>query len=165
MRFSIDPVFNYKVYGHAMDEKKSPVRTRAALAKEAGVGVETLRFYEQKGLLGEPARNASGYRIYEVADLERLKFIRRSQELGFSLQDIAQLLELTGNIRTPRKKVREFAAARLELIRGKIRDLQAMERALGKLVADCDGRGEMKGCPIVEFVAGGNSSEKGGCDE
>ncbi|MES2438960.1 MAG: MerR family transcriptional regulator [Verrucomicrobiota bacterium] len=144
-----------------MKEKTTPAWTRTALAKAAGVGAETLRFYEQKGLLGEPARNASGYRIYQTSDLDRLKFIRRSQELGFSLQDIAQLLELTGNIRTPRKKVREFASARLELIRGKIRDLRAMERALGKLVTDCDGRGAMKGCPIVEFVAGGSSNEKG----
>lgn len=148
-----------------MKEKITQTWTRTVLAKAAGVGPETLRFYEQKGLLGEPARNASGYRIYEVADLERLKFIRRSQELGFSLQDIAQLLALTGNIRTPRKKVREFAAARLDLIRGKIRDLQAMERALGKLVTDCDGVGAMKGCPIVEFVAGESSNQKGGCHE
>jgi MerR family copper efflux transcriptional regulator len=148
-----------------MKEKTTPKWTRTALAREAGVGAETLRFYEQKGLLTEPARNGSGYRIYELADLERLRFIRRSQELGFSLQDIAQLLALTGNIRTPRKEVREFAAARLDLIRGKIHDLQAMERALGKLVSDCDGKGAMKGCPIVEFVAGGNSNGKGGCHE
>ncbi|MES2658597.1 MAG: MerR family transcriptional regulator [Verrucomicrobiota bacterium] len=148
-----------------MDKNATPKWTRAALAKEAGVGAETLRFYEQKGLLAEPARNSSGYRVYQAADLERLKFIRRSQELGFSLQDIAQLLELTGNIRTPRKKVREFATARLEVIRGKIRDLQAMERALGTLVAGCDGKGPLKGCPIAEFVVDGNANKKGGCHE
>jgi len=137
-----------------MNKKTEPSWTRGALAKAAGVGAETLRFYETKGLLGEPRRNASGYRIYTAGDLERLRFIRRSQELGFSLLDIGHLLDLTGNIRTPRKKVREFAAARLETIRGKIRDLQAMELALGKLVTECDGKGPLQGCPIADFVTG-----------
>lgn len=144
-----------------MKTKTAAAWTRGALAKAAGVGAETLRFYETKGLLGEPRRNASGYRIYAEEDLERLKFIRRSQELGFSLHDIGHLLELTGNIRTTRKKVREFAAARLDAIRGKIRDLQAMERALGKLVTECDGKGPLKGCPIADFVTGDH--HEGGC--
>jgi DNA-binding transcriptional MerR regulator len=93
--------------------------TRAALAKKAGVGAETLRFYEQKGLLPTPGRNASGYRVYGDDDLVRLLFIRRAQELGFTLEDIKQLLQLTGSIRTPRQKVRAFAETRLALIRGK----------------------------------------------
>jgi Hg(II)-responsive transcriptional regulator len=126
--------------------------TRSRLAKKAGVGAETLRFYEQKGLLPAPSRNGSGYRIYQEDDLARLEFIRRSQELGFSLHDIKQLLQLTGSIRTPRQKVRSFAEARLDQIRCKIRDLQAMERALGSLVHRCDGKGALKGCPIVEFL-------------
>ena len=142
-----------------MKETTEPAWTRGTLAKAAGVGAETLRFYETKGLLGEPRRNASGYRIYASGDLERLRFIRRAQELGFSLHDIGHLLDLTGNIRTPRKKVREFAAARLETIRGKIRDLQAMERALGKLVTECDGKGPLQGCPIADFVTGDNRED------
>jgi len=125
------------------------------------VGVETLRFYEQQELLEEPARNASGYRIYSASDLERLNFIRRSQDLGFSLQDIRQLLELTGNIRTPRKKVRDFAEARLSVIRQKIENLKSMESALASLVSRCDGKGALHGCPIVDFMGGENS--KGGC--
>ena len=148
-----------------MVTKNASPWTRATLAKAAGVGVETLRFYEQKGLLGTPARNASGYRIYEGADMERLLFIRRSQDLGFSLHDIQQLLKLTGNIRTPRKKVREFAAARLVLIRQKISNLQAMERALGRLVGQCDGHGPLEGCPIVEFVNGEIPTPKENCHE
>ena len=147
-----------------MKEKAMPKRTRATLAKEAGVGVETLRFYEQKGLLEEPQRNASGYRIYDESDVERLTFIRRSQELGFSLNDIAQLLQLTGNIRTPRKNVRDFAEARLSVIRQKIADLQAMERALGSLVTQCDGKGALKGCPIAGFI-GGKKSNLSNCHE
>lgn len=153
-----------------MKTKESPAAwTRTAVAKRAGIGPETLRFYEQKGLLGTPRRNAAGYRLYDSADVERLGFIRRSQELGFSLQDIRQLLELTGNIRTPRRKVRDFAEARLEVIRGKIRDLEAMEKALSGLVARCDGRGALKGCPIADFVAGEpccpTTAEGGSCHE
>lgn len=138
--------------------------TRAALAKLAGVGVETLRFYEKQGVLEEPSRTASGYRIYREDDLKRLEFIRRSQDLGFSLQDIKQFLALTSNIRTPRKKVKDFAEARLAIIRQKIRDLRAMESALGGLVERCDGKGPLKGCPIAEFV-GGESNTEGCCHE
>ncbi|HRX55447.1 MAG TPA: heavy metal-responsive transcriptional regulator [Verrucomicrobiales bacterium] len=137
-----------------MSTRTLPPLTRTALARKAGVGPETLRFYEQKGLLNEPRRNASGYRLYEESDLERLAFIARAQTLGFSLQDIKQLLELTGNIRTPRGKVRDFAETRLAVIRRKIRDLRAMERALSALVNRCDGRGELHGCPIADFVSG-----------
>ena len=153
---SLDPVFHYRVYVDAVKEKTSPAWTRASLAKMAGVGAETLRFYEQKGLLEKPQRSASGYRQYGESDLERLQFIRRSQDLGFSLQDIKQILDLTNNTRTPRKKVRDFAEARLSVIRQKISDLRAMENALGSLVAQCDGKGPLKGCPIAEFIAGQN---------
>ncbi|HWB01464.1 MAG TPA: MerR family transcriptional regulator [Verrucomicrobiales bacterium] len=139
--------------------------TRAALSKLAGTGLETLRFYEEKGLLGKPQRNASGYRIYGAEDLERLQFIQRAQDLGFSLQEIGELIRLTGDITTPRKKVRELAAERLEEIKRKLATLRAMERALGNLVKQCDGKGELQGCPIAEFVGGKNTQTKGGCHE
>ncbi len=134
--------------------KEQETWTRAALAKIAGVGPETLRFYEQKGLLEKPSRNVSGYRLYGLDDLQRLRFISRSQELGFSLQDIKQLLDLTCDVRTPRKKLRSFAQARLAIIRQKLSDLKAMEKALSGLVTQCDGRGEIKGCPIADFIGG-----------
>ena len=130
--------------------------TRATLAKLAGMGAESLRFYEQQGLIEKPARNEAGYRIYDGGDLERLQFIRRAQDLGFSLQDIKQLLQLTGNIKTPRKTVRDFAEARLVVIRRKISDLQAMEKSLSRLVAQCSGKGALRGCPIAEFIGGQN---------
>lgn len=139
----------------------SPTWTRSALARQAGTGPETLRFYERAGLLKAPRRSASGYRIYDESDLERLAFIRRSQQLGFSLQDIKQLLAFTGNIRTPRKKVRDFAEARLALIRQKISDLKALEKALSSLVGQCDGKGELKGCPIAEFIGGSSQPSNG----
>lgn len=139
--------------------------TRAALAKASGTGLETLRFYEQKGLLPNPERTAAGYRVYGQDDLERLRFIHRAQELGFSLTEIKQLMQLTGDIKTPRKKVREFAAVRLESIRMKIAALKAMEKALGNLVKQCDGKGALHGCPIAEFVGGTNAKLKGHCHE
>lgn len=142
---------------------QSPTWTRAGLAREVGAGPETLRFYEEKGLMETPVRNASGYRIYGAKDVERLQFIQRAQDLGFSLQDIRQLLQLTGDIRTPRNKVREFAKARLTVIRQKINDLRAMEKALSGLVARCDGKGAVKGCPIAEFVGGQKKTSKEEC--
>ena len=137
-----------------MKAQDNPKLTRAVVARLAGVGPETLRFYEQKGLLDEPERNAARYRIYSQETLERLGFIGRAQDLGFSLTDIKQLLDLTGDIRTPRKMVRDFAGARLELIRKKIRDLKAMEKSLTKLIGRCNGVGTLEGCPIAEFIGG-----------
>lgn len=150
-----------------MKEKPTPTWTRTAIAKLAGVGAETLRFYGQKGLIGKLRRTGAGYRLYGVSDLERLRFIGRAQQLGFSLQDIKQLLQLAGDIKTSRRRVRDFAGARLEQIRGKIRDLQAMEQALGSLVAQCDGRGALKGCPIAEFIGNpdSNSTPQKHCHE
>lgn len=146
-------------------EGKTGSWTRAAVARLAGMGPETLRFYEREGLLDEPARSAAGYRLYGQADLERLGFIRRAQDLGFSLQEIRRLLDLTGDIRTPRKKVRDFAAARLEVIRRKIRDLKAMEETLSGLLSRCDGKGALKGCPIAGFIGGDTipQPQEGGC--
>lgn len=139
--------------------------TRAALAKAAGVGPETLRFYETKGLLAKPARNAAGHRLYAEDDLRRLRFISRSQSLGFSLADIGQLLALSGDIREPRRKVRELAKARLEEIRQKIRDLELMAETLGGLVSRCDGKGALRGCPISDFVSGEFLNHNGKCHE
>lgn len=165
MRFFLkilDPVFNYRVYIEVMKANEtSSSWTRSAVASRMGIGPETLRFYEQKGLLSKPRRSAAGYRLYGAADMERLAFIRRAQDLGFSLLDIKQLLALTGSIKTPRKKMRDFAEARLAVIRQKIRDLKAMEKALSGLVTRCDGRGELKGCPIAEFVGGKSKNSNG----
>lgn len=148
-----------------MDQTQPLAFTRATLAKAAGVGIETLRFYEQKQVTALPARNSSGYRVYGQSDLDRLQFIQRAQNLGFSLGEIRELMGLTGNIRTPRAKVRKLAEARLTSIRQKIKTLRAMERALGALVEKCDGSGPLTGCPIVEFVGGNNQKSKGGCHE
>lgn len=138
---------------------KEPAKwTRSAVARRTGLGAETLRFYERMGLLEAPNRNAAGYRLYRPEDIERLVFIRRARQSGFGLQDIRSLLRLTADPATPRRKVRDFAKARLALIRRKIAALQAMEAALADLVSRCDGRGGLKGCPIA-----GLAGEAAGC--
>ena len=148
-------------------EKQTMVSfTRTNLAKAAGVGIETLRFYEKNQIVRTPDRNSSGYRIYGQDDLDQLQFIQRAQSLGFSLTEIKELTSLTGDIRTPRHQVRELAESRLTTIRQKIKALRAMERALGELVNKCDGTGRLTGCPIIEFVGGKkNKKIKGGCHE
>lgn len=131
--------------------------TRASVAEQVGINPETLRYYEREGLLEPPERSATGYRLYGDADLQRLRFISRSKDLGFSLRDIKELLELTENPKRPRKNLRDLATDRLHLIREKIRDLKAMEKTLAGLVTECDGKGEVKGCPIADFVVEGRS--------
>ena len=155
----LDPVVKYRGYDGAMQTSQNPTSwTRKALAGQAGIGAEALRFYEGKGLIKKPVRSESNYRLYGQSDLDRLNFIQRAQDLGFSLQDIKQLLELTGDIKTPRKAVRTFAEARLAVIRQKIRDLRAMEKSLSGLLTKCDGKGAIKGCPIVEFIGGSDAN-------
>ncbi len=122
------------------------------LAEQAQVNVESLRFYERKGLLPEPPRRASGYRAYPPEAVERIRFIKRAQELGFSLAEIKELLELRVDPGMTCADVRERAEAKIEDIEQKIRDLQAMRRALRKLAEACPGSGSIDGCPILGLV-------------
>lgn len=123
------------------------------LASAAEVGVDTVRFYERAGLLRTPARSASGYRRYQPADVDRLRFIRRGKALGFSLEEIAELLRLNdGHGR--RSAVRELAARRLAETEQKLRELTAIKTALSGLVQRCHGEGDLAGCPIIEAVLG-----------
>ena len=91
--------------------------TRAAVAERTGVNPETLRYYEKEGLLETPKRSANGYRLYGEEDLDRLNFISRSKDLGFSLRDIKEFMILTNDGRKPRKELHDFAAERLRVIR------------------------------------------------
>jgi len=127
------------------------------LANAAGVGVDTVRFYERAGLLRTPARSASGYRRYAEADVARLRFIRRGKALGFSLDEIAELLRLNdGHGR--RGAVRELAARRLAETEQKLRELSAIKSALTALVQRCHGEGDLAGCPIIDAVLGSEST-------
>src|SRR5947209_4627794 len=115
--------------------------TIGQLATRAGVGVETIRFYEREGLLAEPERLASGYRQYPPEAVDRVRFIRRAQRLGFTLKDAKELLNLRDDPDASRADVRERAVAKLADIEARIRELEGMRADLGRLVAACDGGG------------------------
>ena len=123
--------------------------TIGTLARAAGVNVETVRYYQRRGLLREPRRPPGGVRRYGEEDLARLRFIRRAQALGFTLREIAELLALDDGAGCAR--ARRLAEARLEDVRRRIRGLRRMERALAGLVEACGdagGRGRAA-CPLI----------------
>jgi len=120
------------------------------LARAAGVGVETIRYYQQRGLL--PVPEASGaYRRYPVALGERIRFVKRAQELGFSLEEISELLQLEDG--KDRDAIRAIANARLAQIQHKLDDLTRMQRALTHLVHDCEHTDAAQPCPIIATLA------------
>lgn len=129
---------------------RSPSLTIGALAREAGVGVETVRFYERKGLVPEPPRTASGYRQYPEDAIQRLRFIRRAQRLGFTLQEISELLELRVDEVAACGSVETRARKKLTDVREKMAELQRIERALEGLVEACRAREPTSDCPILE---------------
>ena len=119
-------------------------------AKQAGVNVQTVRYYERRGLLPEPERRASGYRKYSTDCLQRLQFIRRAQELGFTLAEIGDLLALRLDPDTTADDVKHRAVAKLDDIEGRIRDLQQVRTALQHLAGECDGgAGPTGDCPLL----------------
>lgn len=122
------------------------------LARQAGVPIDTVRYYERRGLLTEPPRRPSGYRSYEAEDLTRLRFIRRGKALGFTLDEIGELLRLSAAQDADRGEVRALAARRLADVEQRLRELAAIRDTLSDLVATCSGRGPVAGCPIIERV-------------
>lgn len=128
--------------------------TIGTVARSAGVGVETVRFYERHGLLAEPPRRASGYRQYDEDAVAVLRFIRRAKELGFTLKEIKGLLALRLDASATRAEVREQAKAKVADIEAKIADLQRMRDVLAKLVKKCHGDGDASGCPILATLQG-----------
>ena len=126
--------------------------TIGRLAKEPGVNIDTIRYYERNGLIPEPVRRASGYREYEVADVRRLRFIVRAKDLGFTLAEIAELLSLSADRDVGGVKRR--AEQRLEQVEHKIEELQRVRRGLKTLVDACPGHGDLERCPIVAALSG-----------
>ena len=124
------------------------------VAKRSGTGIETIRFYERRGLLPVPPRRDSGYREYPPENVRLIRFIKRSQELGFSLGEIKELLALRVQKGTTCADVRERAEHKLEEVREKIADLKSIERALRQLTAMCTGHGPLSDCPILENLDG-----------
>jgi MerR family copper efflux transcriptional regulator len=126
--------------------------TIGAVAKRAGVGVETVRFYERRGLVRRPARPRAGYRAYPEDAVARIRFIRNAQALGFSLQEINALLDLRVTAGTSCAAVRSRASAKLADVKRRQADLDRIRVALEKLVAACPGRGGLITCTILEAL-------------
>lgn len=124
--------------------------TIGALARAGGVGVETVRFYERKGLLAPPPRTSSGYRQYPADAVARLRFIRRSQDLGFTLEEIGELLELRVDEVAACHTVEARAREKLESVETKLRELSRLRRVLRGLVNACETREPTSECPILE---------------
>lgn len=123
-----------------------------ALAKRAGVGIDTVRYYERSGLLAPKTRLQSGYRRYSGAELARLRFIRRAQALGFSLKEIRELLALSKGRDVAR--VKHAAQAKLADVEQRIAALQRVREGLASLIAACPGHGEPSDCPILRALGG-----------
>jgi Hg(II)-responsive transcriptional regulator len=127
--------------------------TTGKLAKAAGVKNETLRYYERRGLLPEPPRRASGYRMYPAESVERLQFIKGAQALGFTLEEIRELLDLRVSEHAGQADVRKRAIAKVADIDAKLDALQQMRIALLYLIDLCEGDGPTSDCPILDALS------------
>lgn len=121
-------------------------------AEAAGVNVETIRFYERRGLVFQPPTPAQGYREYDSETIDRIRFIRHAQEIGFSLADIRELLALRTDPGSDCADVRLRAVARLDDVNAKIGRLQQMQAALEILIAACPGEGAISSCSILNEI-------------
>ncbi len=127
--------------------------TRGKLAKQSRVNIETIRYYERRGLLPRPPRSASGYRLFSSEDARRVRFIKRAQELGFSLDEIRELLALRVSSKGTQGEVRKLAEAKIADIDEKIKSLHSMKNALERLTSACCGGGRaISDCPILESL-------------
>jgi len=124
-----------------------------AASELSGCNIETIRYYERIGLVPKLPRNASRYRMYSAGDVQRLVFIRRARELGFTLDEIRALLRLA-DMADPCAAVHDVAAGHLADIRAKIVDLRKMARLLAKAVRQCEA-GEQAGCPVIDALSSG----------
>lgn len=133
--------------------KAAPGMRISELAERAGVNVQTVRYYERRGLLDDPRGRGTGYRAYGDATLDRLRFIRRAQELGFTLAEIEELLALRLERGSTAADVKARAAAKIAEIDEKLRDLERIREALTHLAGQCrGGRGPVGDCPLLEAL-------------
>ena len=149
----LDSVGRSRVYPQRVNGKQ-PVEklTTSRLARLGGVNLETVRYYEREGLLPHPPRTRSGYRIFPREAARRLRFIKRAQQLGFSLTEIRELLALQVKPGVKRGEIRARAEAKILDIEQKIKILTAMKRSLAQLTTQCSGCGPIAACPILESL-------------
>ncbi len=141
-----------------MTENNTLIQTGKA-ADMAGVNKETLRYYERNGLLDVPKRTTAGYRMYGSKDIERVKFIKNAQSLGFSLAEIKSLLDIADGEITNREDVRKVAKLKLETIEEQIEQLQSLRSVLSNLVQKCESESSICNCPIIESFSNGGTYE------
>lgn len=123
------------------------------LAHKADVNIDTVRYYERQGLLPEPQRLRSGYRQYEPGDVSRLRFVRRAKALGFTLQEIRDLLELSSHRERDMAGMKTAAMEKLNDVEEKLAELTRIRDGLRTLVASCPGYGALEQCPILSALA------------
>ena len=126
--------------------------TIGKVAHHGGVKVQTIRYYERRGLLPKPARTAAGYRMYSDDAVRRLRFIRQAQALGFSLSEIEELLSLRMRPGTTCGDIRQRARQKITAVNRKIDELQRIKDALSKLARACHGEGPTSECPILDAL-------------
>src|SRR5262249_5821586 len=122
------------------------------IAKQGGVNLETIRYYERRGLLPRPPRTPAGYRTFGPEAVRRLRLVKRAQALGFSLREIKELLSVRAAPRARCADVRARAETKITEVDAKIRSLRAIRRALLRLTAACKGRAPITDCPILESL-------------
>lgn len=125
---------------------------RAELARRTGCHLETIRYYEKIGLMPEPPRTASGYRIYDARHVSRLRFILRGRELGFAIEELRGLLRLVDRGTQTCAEVKALTEQHLDDVRAKIADLRRIEKVLAATAAQCSGD-EVPDCPVLESLA------------
>ena len=133
--------------------------TIGQIARRAGVGVQTIRYYEREGLLPEPPRRRSGYRSYDEGAVRRLAFIRRAKALCFSLREIRELFALRVDPTCTCGDVRRRALAKVADVEARIASLKRMHAALLALVTACAGDGPTSACPILDAMDGGEATD------
>jgi MerR family mercuric resistance operon transcriptional regulator len=130
--------------------------TIGKLAKCSDVGVETVRFYERKGLLRRPTKNLSGFRHYDPSDARRIRFIKRAQDLGFTLKEVKELIDLNANSKATCSDVRGKAEEKLAEVESKIKDLKRMKQSLKDLAEACgDGKQAVAQCRVLDCFESG----------
>ncbi len=130
-------------------------------ARKAGVGVETIRFYERKGLIEQPLKpRYGGFRVYPEETVHRIRFIRQAQELGFALREIDDLMSLRADPAADSGDVRERARAKVTEVNRKIVELERIRSALEALIAACPGGGALRACSIMDAFEGDSDRER-----
>ena len=132
---------------------KGPALMRAGLARETGCNLETIRYYENIGVMPDPPRTAAGHRVYDSSHVTRLRFVMRMRELGFSLQEVRGFLALTDGGTQTCAEVQQRTEAHLVGVRARIADLQRVERVLAQTAAQCSGK-DVPDCPVLDALAG-----------